>query len=405
MKHIHPSTWFLGLLFVTGVFVGCERSAPPPDVEPPTEVIVSRPIEREIVDYDTFTGLTAAVESVEIRARVSGYLDKIHFREGFEVKAGDLLFEIDPRPYQAALAQAEGNLASAEARLTRQDADLARARRLVGTLAISQQEFDRAAGDREETAASLQALRAVVERAKLDLEFTKVTAPISGRIDRALVSIGNLVAADTTILSTLVSLDPIYAYYDADEAAVLRFQQLVRERKAVSSRDAKVPVYLGLSNEQGYPHEGELNFVSNQFNPGTGTLRVRGVFSNEHRILTPGLFVRLRVPIGKPHRALLVTERALDTDQGQKILYVVNDNNEVVVRPVHLGELNDGLRVIEDGLKPEERVIVVGLQFVRPGATVEPKLVDMPVGPAVLGSDEAENSLTPSTSTTKSGQP
>jgi RND family efflux transporter MFP subunit len=368
-------------------------------------VTVSRPIEREVVDYNSFTGRTAAVESVEIRARVSGYLDKIHFREGSEVKQGDLLFEIDPRPYRTALDQAKGNLASAEARLKRQDADVARAEQLVSTNAISRQDYDLAVGDRGETAASLQALRAAVERANLDLEFAKINAPISGRIDRALVTVGNLVAADSTVLTTIVSLDPIYAYFDSDEATVLDYRQLIREEKAISAEEAKLPVYVGLANEQGYPHEGVIDFVSNQLNPGTGTLRVRGVFSNEHRILSPGLFVRVRVPIGSPRRALLVTERALDTDQGQKILYVINDKNVVASRPVRIGALHDGLRIIEEGLHPQDGVIVNGLQYVRPGATVEPTLVDMPPSPTAGSPAEAANMRRAADSPSQADQP
>jgi RND family efflux transporter MFP subunit len=200
------------LLFLGAASTGCERSPPALAEATPPAVDVSRPIEREVVDYNAFTGRTAAVESVEVRARVGGYLDKIHFRDGSEVKAGDLLFELDPRPYKAALAQAEGNLASSEARLTRQQADLTRALGLIGTGAISREEFDRAAGDRGETAASFQALRAAVERARLDLDFAKINAPISGRIDEALISAGNLVSADTTLLTTIVRLDPIWAY-------------------------------------------------------------------------------------------------------------------------------------------------------------------------------------------------
>lgn len=386
-----PATLLLAaiLVFFGGALTGCTRSAPILAEAPPPVVNVSRPIEREVVDYDYFTGRTAAVQSVEIRARVSGYLEKIHFRDGSEVKEGDLLFEIDPRPYEASLAQAEGNLASAEARLKRQDADLARAQRLIRTNAISQEEFDKAVGDLEETAASIDALRAAVERAKLDLTFAKINAPISGRIDETHISAGNLVSADTTILTTIVSLDPIWAYFDADEAAVLRQKKLIREKKIESAREAKIPVYLRLANEQGYPHKGVIDFVSNQLNPSTGTLRIRGLFPNENRVLAPGLFARVRVPIGQPHRALLVTERALDTDQGQKILYVVNDQNEVVSRPVVLGALHDGLRVIEGGLNAGERVIVNGLQFVRPGITVETKLVDMPRSPAARDASQA----------------
>jgi RND family efflux transporter MFP subunit len=337
-----------------------------------------------VTEYADFTGRTAAVDSVELRARVWGYLDKVNFKEGAIVKKGDVLFEIDPRTYQAVLSQAEANQASLQARVERLDSDLARARRLVGTAAVSREDFDKINGDRGEAVASRDALKASVERAKLDLQYTKVIAPISGRTSRYIVTVGNLIQAGDqgggTLLTTLVSLDPMYAYFDVDEHTALRVRQMIREGKADSPREgAAVPVSLGLANEQGYPHQGTVNFVENQVNPRTGTIRLRGVFPNKNQVLLPGFFARVRMPVGRSHKCLLVSERALDTDQGQKVVYIVNEKNRVVSRPVQLGLLHDGLREITDGLKAGEQVIVTGLQQVRPGATVEPKLVDMPV--------------------------
>jgi RND family efflux transporter MFP subunit len=361
---------------------GCAR---PTSEAPPTAipVTVSHAIERDVTDYADFTGRTAAVDSVELRARVWGYLDKVNFKEGAIVQKGDVLFEIDPLTYQAALDQAEGNLASMQARVERLDSDLARARRLVATAAISKEDFDKVVGDRGEALASREALKAGVERAKLDLKYTKVTAAVSGRVSRYVVTVGNLVQAGDqgggTLLTTIVSVDPMYAYFDVDEHTALRVRQLVREGKADSPRDGGYPLSLGLANEEGHPHQGTIDFVDNQINPKTGTIRLRGVFPNKDQVLLPGLFARVRAPIGRPHKALLVNERALDTDQGQKILYVVNEENEVVARPVRLGALHNGLREITDGLKPGELVIVNGLQQVQPGVTVEPKLVDMPI--------------------------
>jgi RND family efflux transporter MFP subunit len=309
-------------------------------------------------------------------------LDKVNFEEGALVKKGDVLFELDARPYRAALNQAEGNLASLEARLTRLDAEQARARRLVGPGAISREEYEKIAGDRGEAAASLDALRAAVHQAKLDLEYTKIIAPISGRVSRYLVTQGNLIQSGQngggTVLTTIVSVDPMYAHFDVDERTVLRVRQLIREGKAKSARETEWPVSLALATEEGFPHQGTINFVDNQVNPKTGTLRVRGVFPNKDEALSPGFFARVRVPIGQAHQALLVSDRAIDNDQGQKILYVVNANNEVASRPIRVGALHDGLREITDGLKSGERVIVNGLQQVRPGAIVEPKLVGMP---------------------------
>jgi len=361
---------------------GCKHEPPALAATPPPVVMVSQPVEREIADYYEYTGRTAAVETVEVRARVSGYLIKVNFREGFVVKKGDLLFQIDPRPFQAVLDQAKGQVAQLEARLARAEADVARYERLLPKGAASQKDLDTAIADRGEARAGIQSARATVDRAALDLEFTKVTAPISGRISRHLIDEGNLVTADTTLLTTIVSIDPMYAYFDADEGSVLRVRQLIREGKVHSARDVAVPVLLSLANETGYPHQGTVNFVDNQVNPQTGTLRLRGVFPNEDKALEPGYFARVRLLIGQSHGALLVTERAIDTDQGQKILYVVNDKNEVLSRPVRVGALHDGLRVIEEGVKPGERVIVNGLLQVRPGIMVTPKPVDMPISPS-----------------------
>jgi RND family efflux transporter MFP subunit len=247
---------------------------------------------------------------------------------------------------------------------------------------MGREEFDRISGDRSESAASRAAAKAAVERANLDLGFTKVAAPVSGRVSNYRVTVGNLVQAGDltggTLLTTIVSVDPMYAYFDVDERTVLRVRQLIREGKAGTPDDVQVPVWLGLANEDGHPHQGTVNFVDNQVNPRTGTLRVRGVFPNKDEALSPGYFARVRVPIGGPHRALLVSERALDTDQGQKVVYVVDPDNRVTTRPVHLGALHDGLREITDGLKPGDHIIVNGLQQARPGMTVEPSLVDMP---------------------------
>jgi RND family efflux transporter MFP subunit len=282
----------------------------------------------------------------------------------------------------------------------RLDADLARARRLVGTSAVSREDYDKVVGDRGEAVASRAAAKAAVERAKLDLQYTKVTAPVSGRVSRYVVTVGNLVQAGDqgggTLLTTLVSVDPMYAYFDVDEHTALRVRKLVREGKSDSPREGGFPVSLGLANEEGHPHQGTVNFVDNQVNPKTGTIRLRGVFPNKDQVLLPGLFARVRTPIGRPHQALLVSERALDTDQGQKVVYVVNDKNEVVSRPVRIGALHNGLREIVDGLKQGERVIVDGLQNVRPGVTVEPNLVHMPVPPGVRDQESAKTSnLTP----------
>jgi RND family efflux transporter MFP subunit len=363
---------------------GCARA--PADAQAaggPIPVEVSYPVEREVTDHADYTARTVAVDSVEVRAHVWGYLDKVNFKEGALVEKGDVLFELDKRPYEALLNQAKAKVAQDEAQLTFDEAEYQRYLRLSATGAAARSDLDKAAAARGVDTANVAADKALVASRQLDLEYTKVIAPVSGRVSRYVVTVGNLIQSGDqgggTLLTTIVSVDPIYAYFDVDEYTVLRVRRMIREGKVKSARDVDIPVALGLANEDGFPHKGIINFVDNQVNPKTGTLRLRGVFPNKDEALHPGYFARVRVPIGAPHQALLVSDRALDTDQGQKIVYVVNQENKVVSRPVRLGAVHDGLRVVEEGLKPGERVIVNGLQLVRPGVTVEPKLMDMPI--------------------------
>jgi RND family efflux transporter MFP subunit len=374
------------LLALLGLCIGLAGCARAPSAAPeaaPLPVSVSRPVEWDVTDFADFTGRTAAVDSVEVRAHVWGYLDKVNFKEGALVNKGDVLFEIDPRPYEATLNQAKAKVAQDEAQLTYDEAEYQRNLRLAPKGAVSQSDLDKSAAARSVDIANIAADKSLVAARQLDLEYTKVIAPVSGRVSRYVVTVGNLVQsgdqAGGTLLTTIVSVDPMYAYFDVDEYTVLRVRKLVREGKADSPREGQVTVSLGLANDAGHPHQGMINFVDNQVNPKTGTMRLRGVFPNKEQVLAPGLFARVRVPIGRSHPALLVSDRAIDTDQGQKVLYVVNEKNEVVSRPVRLGALHKGLREITGGLKPGERVIVKGLQQVRPGMVVEPNLVDMPV--------------------------
>jgi RND family efflux transporter MFP subunit len=387
-------------------------------------VSVSYPVERKVTDYADFTGRTAAVDSVEVRARVDGYLQSINFKEGALVKKGDVLFVIDPRPFVAELNRAKAQLEEAKANYTQSVAQvneakaqenravagvyyterrLARSQQLVLGKTITQEEFDLQKSELDQSQADVQRAKAMVasaqaaiatakaaiqtaqaaiELAELNLSYTNVSAPVDGRISREIVTVGNLIQAGQngggTVLTTIVSVDPIYVYFDVDESTVLRIDQLTREGKAVSTRDGTVPVMLKLADEKEFLRQGTINFVDNQINPKTGTLRIRGVFRNENEFLTPGLFVRVRVPVGGEHPSLLVTERAIDNDQGQKILYVVDETRQVVSRPIVVGALHDGLREISQGLKSGERVVVNGLQRIRLGSAVEPKLVAMP---------------------------
>jgi RND family efflux transporter MFP subunit len=384
-------------ILLLGLCVGLAGCARVPSGEPeaaPTPVTVSRPVERYVTDYADFTARTAAVDSVEVRAHVWGYLDKVNFKEGALVKKGDVLCELDPRPYEALLNQAKAKVAQDESQLTYDEAEYQRYLKLVGTGAVSRSDLDKVAAARGVDIANIAADKALVASRQLDLEYTKILAPVSGRVSRYVVTVGNLIQSGDqnggTLLTTVVSVDPMYAYFDVDEHTALRVRQLVREGKSDSPRDGRYPVSLALANEEGYPHQGTINFVDNQVNAKTGTIRLRGMFPNEQEHLLPGFFARVRVPIGRPHRALLLSDRALDTDQGQKVVYVVTDKNEVTARPVRLGALHGGLREITDGLKPGERVVVNGLQQARPGVTVEPKLVDMPV-PVAATTRKSEN--------------
>mgnify|MGYP001164766775 CR=1 FL=1 len=362
-------------LLGTGALVlavlGCARESAAPQAPPPPLVTVAAPVEEEVTDHRDFTGRTVAIDSVVVRARVTGYLDQVHFKEGAEVAAGELLYEIDPRPYQAVLSQAEGNAAAAEAKLTRLAADLERARKLVADGVISQEDFDRTTSELAEATGTLQAEHAALERARLDLEFTHIRAPIAGLTGKSELDVGNLVMADASALTSIVSIDPIHASFDVDERSVLLYRQRIREKKVHSAREAEVPVLLGLANEEGYPHRGLIDFVDNQLDATSGTIRARAVFPNPERLISPGFFVRIRVPFDQPHRALWVDEHALAADQRGWYLLVVDGEGTVQHRPVEIGERRDGRVVIEKGLAAGERVIVNGLQRARPGGKVE----------------------------------
>ncbi len=376
---------FASQLLVLGVSVGLAGCAKTPakTVEtPPLPVSVSLPVEREVRDYADFTARTAAVDSVEVRAHVWGYLQKVNFKEGDMVKAGDLLFEIDPRPYEALLNQAKAKIQLDVAQLAYDEAEFLRNENLFNRQAVSKSDFDKARATRDIARANLEADKALVESRQLDLNYTKITAPVDGRTSRYVVTVGNLIQGGDqnggTLLTTIVSVDPMYAYFDSDEATALRVRQLVRDGKSESPRAGGYPLFLGMPNEEGFPRAGTVSFVENQVNTKTGTLRLRGTFPNKDQLLLPGFFGRVRIPIGRAHKAILVSDRALTTDQGQKVLYVVGEDKKAVLRTVTVGSLHDGLREVVDGLKSGEQVAVSSLQQLRPGMTVDPKVVDMP---------------------------
>jgi multidrug efflux system membrane fusion protein len=367
--------------FTAGVLgllaAGCQKtdpsaSAAPP---PPAQVTVSQPVSKEVVEWDEYQGWVEAVDTVAIRARVSGYLDSIHFKDGAEVKKGDLLFVIDPRPYQAELDRAQADLLQAQTKYELASNDLARADRLLKARAISEEDADARAKTARMAAAAIQSARASCEVAQLNMDYTQVKAPISGRIGRKMITEGNLVngtMAESTGLANIVSLDPIYCRFDADEQSILKYQQLARQGGHENLRGGKWPCEIALANEAGFPHKGVLDFVDNQVDTATGTLRVRGVFSNPERVLQPGFFARVRVPGSASYPALLISDQAVGSDQDQKFVFVVDEQNTVRYSPVKLGPLIDGLRVVREGLQAKDWVMVNGLMSVRPGAKVNP---------------------------------
>lgn len=347
---------------------------------PPPEVAVSQPVEQTAIEYFTTTGRTAAVEEVDVRARVGGYLVKVNFQDGRDVKAGDVLFEIDPRPYEAEVMRAEGDVAKWQAQLRKAEADVARNTRLLPKGAASERDLEQSIAAKESSQAEITSAQARLADAKLNLEFASIVAPIDGRASRTAVTKGNLIQpiGQTTSapLTTLVRLDPIYLYFDVDERTLLRVREGARLHgtgaKEGDVRSLNVPVEFGLVGETGFPHQGVIDFIDNRVDPTTGTVQARGVFDNKNGLLTPGMFVRVRVPIDQREKALFIPERAIGSDQGNKYLLTVNSQNVVEYRPVTLGVERDGLREILTGLQPGASVIIDGIQRARPGITVNP---------------------------------
>jgi RND family efflux transporter MFP subunit len=317
------------------------------------------------------------VERVEIRPRVSGYISSVNFAEGSEVNKGDVLFVIDPRPYVADRDKARAQLAQARSQLTLATSERNRATKLLAQHAISQEEFDTRTSGLEQGQANLEAAQAALDAAALNLEFTRVTAPIAGRISRAFVTSGNFVTNGQTPLTTLVSQDPIYVTFDGDEQAYLKYTKLARESPRANTRNARNPVLVGLADENGYPHQGVMVFVDNALDPATGTIRSRALLDNHDRDFTAGLFARIRLLASGQHEAVLVNDTAIGTDQTVRYVLVVGAGNKVEYRPVQLGPVIDGLRVVQSGLAPGESIVVNGLQRVRPGAQVQPQRVAM----------------------------
>jgi RND family efflux transporter MFP subunit len=359
------------------ILSACSRNeaAEPPATPPPVQA--AKVISRPVTEFDEFTGRFEAVERVEVRPRVSGYVMATKFEQGHEVRKGDILYVIDPRPYQATLKHAQAELTRARTQLVLAKSESDRAEKLLSKHAISQEEFDARTSGNEQAAASLQAAEAAVESAALDLSFTEVRAPISGLVGRAEITAGNLVAAGQTLLTTVVSINPIYVSFDGDEQVYLKYVGLDLRGELKSSRNARNPVWAGLADEQGHPHEGVMVFLDNELDPATGTIHARGLFQNPDRRFTPGMFARVKLIGSGQYDALLINDSAIGTDQSVKFVLRVGADNKIEYTPVKLGPLIDGLRVVREGLKVNDVIVVKGLQQVRPGMPVTPQLVAM----------------------------
>jgi membrane fusion protein, multidrug efflux system len=375
--------WPLAVLLTVGL-AGCsEKSQQQPAAAAPP-VTVAQPTKRTVTDWDEFTGRFEAVEEVSIRARVGGFVTSVEFKDGDLVRAGDLLYVIDSRPFEAVAAQADGQLSDARAKAELAKRELDRGLNLVQTSAVSEQVVDQRRQALQAAHAAETIAEGALKAAQLNIEFTHVMAPITGRVSRHLVSIGNLVSGSdngaSTLLTTIVSMDPIYIYFDVDEATYLRNNRLWFEGKRPSSRDTPNQVQVTLSGETKPSHEGKMDFLDNRLDVSTGTLRSRAVIPNKDLSILPGQFGRVRLIGSSPYEALLLPDTAIATDQSRKIVFVVKDDDTVEARAVVLGPLDDGLRVIREGLKPEDKVIVDGIQRARVGAKVTPHPASAPAG-------------------------
>src|SRR6202045_4453845 len=383
--------WLASIIVIAAAFVpGCKRTISPP-LPPPPAVTVSRPLQRYVTRWDEFSGYLSSPKTVTVSARVSGLIEEAPFREGAIVHAGDLLFKIDPRPFQADLDNKKAAVAQAEALAAKTRADYVRSTTLLKAQVIARADYDSTKASYGEADASLKAAEAALETSQLNLQWTNGTAPITGRVSRMNVTVGNLVnggSGQATALTTIVSIDPLYCYINVPESAALRYQELALQEKESDVAGAKVGCFLQLENETNFPHQGVIDFVDNQVDVNTGTVQIRCVFANPTTILTPGLFALTRIPASGRYQALLIPDAAVNTDQDERYLLIVGANDVVQQRPVKLGALFGTLRSITDGLKPGEKVIVNGMQFAQSGAKVIPH--EVPVQTTSLEAMESD---------------
>lgn len=382
MRRVSSSLTPLLALGLLVALAGCNKNAAAPHagMPPPPDVSVATVVSKPVRQWDAFTGRVAATDSVDVRARVSGYIQRIAFKEGDEVKQGDLLFVVDQRPYKAALDSSAAQLDRARASARLAQAQDQRAQSLIKTGAISRDDYDTRNATLSQANAEVRSSEAALTTAKLNLEYTEVRSPIAGRVGRALLTAGNLIQADQTVLTSVVSQDPVYVYFQPDEQAFLRYSELARKGERVNSDN---PVRIGLASDTGFPHSGTVNFINNQVDPATGTIDARAVVPNPDRVFTPGLYARVQLEGSAEFKAILIDDKAVLTDQDRKYVYVLGPENKATRKDVTLGGMIDGLRVVQSGLDPSDKVIVTGVQKIFfPGAPVKPSEVPMGAPPA-----------------------
>jgi membrane fusion protein, multidrug efflux system len=371
MKNLFIGVGLLSILLTTA---SCKKKSPPPQAPLPVNVVTA--VEKEVNEWDEFTGRLEAVESVEIRPRVSGYITEIHFEAGAIIKKGDLLYVIDPRPYQADFDRAAAEVERNQAQEKLAQIELDRAKELRAKNTISASEFDQKAATYQGASAATASAVAAKNAAALNLEFTQVKSPIDGRVSDERITLGNLVqpgAGPENVLTTVVSVDPIYAKVDADENAILKYVKLSEQGKRVSARTAKIPAWVELGNEADFPHQGYVDFVDNRLDPGTGTVRARVVLKNWNpNLITPGFFIRVRVAGATPYRAALVADNVISSQQGVKYAFVVKPDNTIERRTLETASTFEGKRIVKNGLKDGEKVVSTRLQLLQPGMPVKP---------------------------------
>lgn len=376
----------LGAALLTALLAGCDNGQAQNDVPQAPVVSAADVVVKPVSQWDSFNGRIEAVESVQLRPRVSGYIDKVNYTDGQEVKKGDVLFTIDDRTYRAALEQAQAELSRAKTQASLARSEASRTDKLVNTNVVSREEWEQRRSAATQAQADIRAAQAAVDAAQLNLDFTKVTAPIDGRASRALITSGNLVSAgdSASVLTTLVSQRTVYVYFDVDESTYLHYQNLARSGQGASSNHMALPVEIGLVGEDGYPHQGKVDFLDNQLTPSTGTIRMRALLDNAQRQFTPGLFARVRLPGSAEFNAMLIDDKAVLTDQDRKYVYVVDKDGKAQRRDITPGRLAAGLRIVQQGLNPGDKVIVDGLQKVfMPGMPVNAKTVAMNASPVI----------------------